>query len=126
MAAAQGGRLDVNRPDQLQLSACQRVLCAEQDGWISAMHSETVGRASVLLGAGRMRKEDPIDFGAGIRLAVKRGTAVQKGDPLMTLYAAGESQLDEAEAMLRTAVCITDQAPEAMPLIHAVYTTEDF
>ena len=126
MAAAQGGRLDVSRPDQLELSACRRVLCAEQDGWISAMHSETVGRASVLLGAGRMRKEDPIDFGAGIRLAVKRGTAVHKGDPLMTLYAAGESQLDEAEAMLRTAVCITDQAPEAMPLIHAVYTTEDF
>ena len=125
MIAAQGGALRMEHPDALPVSPCTRILKAEQRGFISAMHSETIGRASVLLGAGRMRKEDPIDPGAGIILHHKRGDAVDTGEAVMTLYASAESQLDEAEALLRGAVCISAEEPENVPLVRAVYTTKN-
>lgn len=125
MVAAQGGSLRGDHPETLPVSRCERILHAALDGWIEAMHSETIGRASVLLGAGRQRKEDPIDPGAGIRLSVRRGASVHAGDPLLTMYAASESQLDEAEAMLRGAIRISGTKPAPQPLIHALYTNRD-
>ncbi len=88
------------------------------------MHSEEIGRASVLLGAGRMTKNDSIDFGAGIRLLAKYGDAVRAGDPLLTMYADKESQLDEAEPILRQAVVISETAPPERPLIRKSFSTE--
>ncbi len=76
----------------------------------------------MLLGAGRMQKKDPIDPGAGIVLAAKYGSAVQAGDPLMTLYADTEAMLDAAEHSLRTAVTVSETAPPAQPLIRAKYS----
>ena len=126
MIAAQGGDASVTaHPEKLALSPCSRTLTASAAGWISSMQSETIGRASVLLGAGRMTKNDSIDFGAGIRLHVKYGDAVSAGDPLLTMYAAKESQLDEAEQMLKQAVCIAENKPEARPLIRSTYSTAD-
>ena len=110
-------------PEKLLLSGCTRTLTAPAGGWISSMHSEEIGRASVLLGAGRMTKTDSIDFGAGIRLHAKYGDAVRAGDPLMTLYAAKESQLDEAESRLLRAVEISEVQPEERPLIRNQYST---
>ncbi|MBR5722004.1 MAG: pyrimidine-nucleoside phosphorylase, partial [Oscillospiraceae bacterium] len=107
------------------LAPCSRTLTAASAGWSSALQSETIGRASVLRGAGRMTKNDSIDFGAGIRLHVKYGDAVSKGDPLLTMYAAKESQLDEAEQMLKQAVTIAENKPETRPLIRNMYSTAD-
>ncbi|MBP0975142.1 MAG: thymidine phosphorylase, partial [Oscillospiraceae bacterium] len=124
MIAGQGGDARVTEnPALLKLSACERTLKAPRDGWISAMLSEEIGRASVLLGAGRMTKNDAIDPGAGIRLCCKNGDAVKQGDALLTMYAAKESQLDEAEAMLRQAILLADEKPEPAPLIHSTYST---
>ena len=126
MIAAQGGDPSVTeQPEKLRLSGCTRTMTAPTAGWISSMQSETVGRASVLLGAGRMTKSDSIDFGAGIRLHVKYGDAVAKGDPLLTMYAEKESQLDEAEQMLKQAVLLADAQPEPRPLIRKAYSTAD-
>ena len=65
------------------------------------------------------------DFGAGIRLHAKYGDEVRTGDPMMTLYAASESQLDEAEAKLQSAVEIAEEHPEERPLIRKTYSTGD-
>lgn len=124
MIAAQGGDASVTEhPEKLPQSRCSRTLTASAAGWVSSMQSEEIGRASVLLGAGRMTKADAIDFGAGIRLHAKYGDAVQKGDALLTMYAEKESQLDEAEQMLRQAVVISETAPPARPLIRKTYST---
>lgn len=126
MIEGQGGDPRVTEDLSLLPQArCSRVLKATASGWITAMHSEEIGRASVLLGAGRMTKADTIDPAAGIVLHAGYGAAVQPGDPLLTMYAATESQLDEAEAKLRTAVVISGYRPEARPLIFAQYSTGD-
>ena len=124
MIAAQGGDASVTEhPEKLALSRCERTLTASCAGWITAMQSEEIGRASVLLGAGRMSKTDSLDFGAGIRLHVKYGDAVAAGDPLLTMYADRESQLDEAEAKLREAVTVAAERPAEAPLIRRTFRT---
>ncbi len=124
MIGAQGGDASVVRhPEKLKLSRCERTLTATESGWIAGMQSEEIGRASVLLGAGRMTKKDSIDFGAGIRLHVQYGDEVRKGSPLLTMYADKESQLDEAEAKLRAAITVAVQKPEERPLIRETLRT---
>ena len=125
MIEGQGGDAHVTEnPALLPQAACSRVLTAKQSGWIAKMESETVGRACVALGAGRMTKDDSIDYGAGIVLAATAGDAVQQGDPLMTLYAADEARLDEAQAMLEAAVTVSAEQPVQQPLIHKTFRTE--
>ena len=105
----------------LPAARCERVARAKRSGYVSGMDSEQIGRASVLLGAGRLRKGDPIDPGAGIVLHAKYGSALQPGDPLMTLYAADEAMLDLAEQSLGTAVTLAEEQPPVQPLIRAKF-----
>lgn len=126
MVAGQGGDPRVTEDlSRLPKARCQRVLRAEAAGYVAAMQSEEIGRACVLLGAGRMQKEDIIDAGAGVRLAVQVGDAVQAGDALLTMYADTDAKLDEAELSLRTAVQISPAPPMVPPLVHAVYRGEE-
>ncbi len=69
------------------------------------------GTASVILGAGRAKKEDGIDYAAGIVLARKTGDAVAEGDVIATLYAAREDLLDDGERVLLDAYDIRDEMP---------------
>ena len=83
MFAAQGG--DIRVLDDYSLfaqPAASYELLAEQDGYIVANDAEKIGSASVLLGAGRQKKGDPLDFAAGITLHKKRGDYVHKGESL--------------------------------------------
>ena len=124
MIEMQGGNPRVTEDlSLLPVSACKRTLKAQTAGWIEAMQSEEIGRASVLLGAGRMTKEDSIDPGAGIILHAKNGDAVSADSPLLTMYAAKESQLDEAEALLRQAISISEVKREKQPLIYDIFST---
>ena len=56
------------------------------DGFITAMDTEAIGEAAVILGAGREKKEDIIDFSAGFLVLKKTGDIVRKGETLATLY----------------------------------------
>lgn len=83
MFAVQGG--DIRVLDDYSLfaqPAASYELLAEQDGYIVANDAEKIGSASVLLGAGRQKKGDPLDFAAGITLHKKRGDYVHKGESL--------------------------------------------
>lgn len=126
MIAAQGGDPDITlHPEKLPLSSCSRTVLADKSGWISHMESETIGRACVALGAGRMTKEQSIDPGAGIILRAAAGDPAEAGMPLMTLYAASENQLDAAEAMLASAITITDDKPQVRPMIRRQLSVRD-
>jgi len=59
---------------------------AKCDGYIQEIDSLALGMASVYLGAGRLKKDDILDYGAGIMLQVKQGKKVLKGDTLAELY----------------------------------------
>ena len=91
MISAQGGDPDAALPKASE----HHVVMAPSDGVLTQLDALQVGTASWRLGAGRARKEDPIQFGAGITLHAQLGSAVKAGQPLMTLHT------DEAERFER-------------------------
>jgi len=91
MIAAQGGDPDAELPTASE----HHVVVAPSEGVLTQLDALQVGTASWRLGAGRARKEDPIQFGAGITLHAQLGSAVKAGQPLMTLHT------DEAERFER-------------------------
>ncbi|MBR7117607.1 MAG: thymidine phosphorylase [Clostridia bacterium] len=99
---------------------CKREVLADRDGYITAMNTEAIGLASVSLGAGRVTKDDVIDFTAGIIIEKKTGDAVRAGDVLATLYSSSEERLDEGERVYLSALTLGDDRPEELPLIHNV------
>ena len=94
-------------------------LLSPADGYITAMNSETVGKAAAMTGAGRERLDDSIDYSAGIILSKKYGDYVQKGERLATLY--GESRrIRDARERLLGAYSIEESRPPKNPIVYKV------
>lgn len=89
------------------------------DGYIVKLNAERCGTASVHLGAGREKKEDKIDFAAGIFLNRKTGDRVSKGETIATLYSEHKEYLDSAEKELLSSFSFGDAPPKAKPHILA-------
>ena len=124
MFAAQGG--DTRVLDDYSLfaqPAASYELLAGAEGYITANDAEKIGTASVLLGAGREKKGDPIDYAAGIVLHKKRGDYVRCGESLATFYGAPE-RFAAAEACYRSGLAIGPDKPEELPLIYAIVTED--
>ena len=77
----------------------------------------------MLLGAGRIKKEDSIDFAAGITMHKKLGDYVKAGESICTFYADDESLFAAAEEMYAAAV-IRDEPPTLPPLVYARVTSD--
>ncbi len=107
---AQGGDASFARdPEKFPRAAAALEVRAEQDGFIRSMQTEEIGMASLLLGAGRETKESRIDLTAGIRMCVKLGDCVSKGDVLAVLFAGDESKATAARARLLPAIEIGEK-----------------
>lgn len=70
---------------------------SDRDGIISEINSEEIGMTSLLLGAGRITKNQKIDPSAGIVLNCKTGDEIRKGDKLMTLYSSKSPDFSNSE-----------------------------
>jgi thymidine phosphorylase len=115
---AQGGNPAVaDDPSLLPRPAATRELRADRSGFLSALDAELVGLASVDLGAGRARKEDPVDPAAGILLRKVVGDEVRAGEVLAELHAANQALLDAGEARFRAAIAFSDAPPLSAPLV---------
>jgi pyrimidine-nucleoside phosphorylase len=97
--------------------ADRHIVAAERAGFVTALDAELVGRASVALGAGRDRVEDPIDPAVGIMVAAKPGDAVRAGDPVLELHYRDRGRLDAAIRLTTRAITIGDGRPAARRLI---------
>ncbi len=95
-------------------------LLSERDGYVSRIRAESVGVASMKLGAGRMRVEDKIDAAVGVVLHVKVGDAVKQNDALVTLHYNDATNLAEAKRMIYKAFDFADEPPAALPLVRAI------
>lgn len=84
---------------------------APVEGYVNSIHCERVGFASVVLGGGRLRKEDTVDPAVGIVLHKKVGDGVRKGEALCTVHYNDEAKFDEASRMLLDAYSVGDMRP---------------
>ena len=111
MVAAQGGDAAViDDPDRLPRAASTTVVAAARTGVVAGLDAYLVGRAAVLLGAGRDRAGDQVDHGAGILVRAAVGTPVRAGDPVLELHGNAAATLAEARASLASAITISDAA----------------
>jgi len=115
MITAQGG--DVDAP--LPVARERHTVTATASGVLTGLDAYAVGVAAWRLGAGRARKEDPVQAGAGVELHAKPGAAVIAGQPLLTLHTDTPERFEYALEALADGVVIappgTGYTPE--PLI---------
>ncbi|CAN5117877.1 pyrimidine-nucleoside phosphorylase [soil metagenome] len=80
---------------------------AERSGTVTRLDAEAIGRASLLLGGGRQKADDHVDFAVGFSQLKKSGERVQKGEPLMLIHARDETNLESVLPLVRGGVEIT-------------------
>jgi pyrimidine-nucleoside phosphorylase len=90
---------------------------APATGYVTRCDALDIGAAGVRLGAGRARKEDPVDPAVGITLLAKYGDQVEEGDPLARVGYNDPDRLERALPLLERAWEIGDEAPQRRPLI---------
>jgi thymidine phosphorylase len=113
MIRAQGGDSDAPLPAPQHV----HIVEAERDGVLSALDAYAVGVAAWRLGAGRARREDPVQSAAGILCHAKPGDRVSAGQPLLELHTDTPDAVPSALEALTDAARITDAAPPARPLV---------
>ena len=113
---AQGG--DVRVVDDLEsLPKAGQVfqIEAEQTGWVSAVDAKEIGESSVILGAGRIKKGDPIDPAVGIMVKAKIGDKVEKGQVVFEVHVNNEARYHEAMVKIKKALIISQRPVEVPP-----------
>ncbi|GAA1653593.1 thymidine phosphorylase [Georgenia ruanii] len=106
MIAAQGGDPDAALPAARHTED----VLAQADGVLTTLDAYAVGVASWRLGAGRARKEDPVQAVAGVELHAKPGDRVRAGQPLLTLHTDTPERFGRAREALAGGVVVTPPA----------------
>ena len=117
--AAQGGRAEYL--DDFSLFPQAKVvyeLKSQNEGYISKTDTEAIGVSSSLLGAGRTKAGDPIDYSAGIEIFAKTGDFVKRGDVIAKFYTSSEALIPSAEAKYLGALTFSNERPEPEVLIY--------
>lgn len=116
--AFQGGDVSAIENTNLLPNAKKQVeFCSDKSGYILEIDAEKLGIASMMLGGGRIKKEDSIDYGVGIILNKKVGDFVESGDMLATLFVNEEGKLTDVIELLKKAFIFSDEVTEKKPLI---------
>ena len=125
LVEAQGGDVSVlEDASTFQSAKVSYDVLSAQEGYIYEINTEQCGIASVALGAGRERKEDSIDYSAGIILNKTIGDYVRVGEPLGTLYASSMEKCSEGEKLFRSSITIANEPPKKTPIVYARVTID--
>ena len=109
---SQGGELsEIEDTNLLPSSQHQQEYVSKKSGYIVELNALEIGKASVVLGAGRETKESKIDLGAGILLKKKIGDYVHKGENLAILYSEDVVNFKSAETHMNLAYRFANEAP---------------
>ncbi len=118
LIGAQGGDPEVAfRQGLLPSARFQEHILSQEEGYISELDAELVGRAAVVLGAGRKTKEDSIDHSAGIVLNKKTGDYVKRGEPIAIMHFNRQEAFPEAKDLFMKALKIRPEQPEKKKMI---------
>ena len=121
MVQAQGGDPAVlEHPERFPQATHKVEVLSPRSGYIGHMDAEGIGRAAMLLGAGRKEKDGPIDPSAGILLHKKTGDAVACGDPVARLFTRDEAFCAPAQELLLASMQFTETPPASASLIYDV------
>lgn len=107
MVEAQGGDATaLERITEVHRAPVIHEVRASQSGHITRMDAGGIGRACVLLGAGRAKASDAIDFAVGFSAIQSVGAAVGSGDPLLRVHARSDASLQAALPLIEAAIAV--------------------
>lgn len=111
MVAAQGGDLDAPR-----VIAPAHDVLAQREGYIAVVDTEHLGLAIIEKGGGRKKITDTLDLSAGLEMLVRIGDKVERGQPLVRVFADSQAT-ERVRPMIQRAITIDDVRREPAPLI---------
>lgn len=91
---------------------------AKQDGIVARLSADEIGKASMLLGGGRQKADDQLDYSVGIKLCHKLGDKVAAGDQLLTIY-SNRQDITDVTKLLDESIVISEQGTKPT-LIHEI------
>ncbi len=126
MIKAQGGNPNVLDDYSLFDQAKAKYdIISQKSGYVSKIDSERIGYSSVRLGAGRNKKEDQIDYSAGIILNKKVGDFINEGDKLATLYSSSIEKCKEVSPDVIDSFELSDKFEQKEKYVYARITESE-
>jgi pyrimidine-nucleoside phosphorylase len=118
----QGGDAGVvDEPHRLPQARCHAELTAASAGYITATNCENFGTALAMLGGGRERKEDHIDYSVGLEFHKRIGDRVEKNEKMVTIHYNSDAKLAEAKHLIGRSYVVSERAPqEKRPLVRRI------
>jgi pyrimidine-nucleoside phosphorylase len=119
LVQAQGGDVSyLDEPDRLPQASLIETVNSPQAGFLRQIHARLIGEAAVLLGAGRARKGDAIDYAVGIEVLHKVGDYVDRGMPLFKIH-ANQKEAGQAGREMALQAHAWSKAPvKSLPLFY--------
>lgn len=103
----------------------KRDIVSSVSGYVNTIDCEKIGHASVVCGAGRLKKDDVIDICSGLIIHKKCGDYVQSGEKLVTVYTEKENMIDEVTKQILSAYEISDKQTTKNPTIYETVTHDN-
>jgi pyrimidine-nucleoside phosphorylase len=100
------------------------VIRSPRSGFVARLDAEEIGRAAMLLGAGRERADAAIDMAAGITIRKKQGERVKSGEDVLVLHYTRDTALADARQIAESAFVVSEAAPSPTPLVIAWVTAD--
>lgn len=111
--------------DDLELlprTSVQVEVLSRKPGFVTGFDTKKAGQCALVLGAGRVKKSDPVDPAVGLIVKKRIGDTVERNEPLATVFANENSKAQEASKMFIDSIQISDRQPEPPKLIRDVVT----
>lgn len=119
LVTIQGGDAElVDQPHLLPTAKIQEEVVAPVSGWVTEIDTSGIGKAALILGAGRSKKGEGVDLAVGLEVLAKPGDLVERGQPLAIIHGNAAQQVQVARAAVVACYTIGDSRVEPLPLIY--------
>ena len=107
-----GNKELVNNYDLLPKAKSVMEIFSEKEGYIKKIKTEEIGKAAMIIGAGRAKKEDEIDHAVGINIFKKVGEKIAKNEKIAEIYYNNDENVEESKNMILEAFVLTEEKVE--------------
>jgi pyrimidine-nucleoside phosphorylase len=119
LVVTQGGDVSfVDDPQKFPKAKFVEAVKADRSGYLARVHARIIGQAALVLGAGRVKKDDPVDHAVGFLVHRKVGDYIERNQPLFTIYSDDEAKQAEVRRSVRAAFGWSDQPIPPLPLFY--------
>jgi pyrimidine-nucleoside phosphorylase len=121
LVQAQGGDIRfIEEPDRLPQARIKEPVYSSKSGFLSMVNARIIAEATILMGAGRAKKGDPINYGVGVQVHCKVGERIEPGKLLFTIHSDDTGNIEQVKSMLHSSIEVKITPTEPLPLFYDV------